>query len=82
MDYFDSWRRWIRPLCLTMYFICVIVAFPMCLIELTKHDAPGYVQAWFIGGIFVMISVPISLWDILQHLVYYSHPKLQRHIIR
>ncbi|XP_076446128.1 transmembrane protein 184C-like [Babylonia areolata] len=82
MDVLRRWRRWIRPACFTLYFIGLIVALPLCTIELEREGAPGYVEAWFIGGLFVMMAVPISLWGILQHLVYYTQPDLQRHIIR
>ena len=59
-----------------------MIAVPLCILELNRKGAPDHVQAWFIGGIFVMMAVPISLWGILQHLIYYTQPELQRHIIR
>lgn len=82
MDLLRRWRRWIRPVCFTAYFICLMVALPLCIIELNRKGAPDHVQAWFIGGLFVMMAVPISFWGILQHLIYYTQPELQRHIIR
>ena len=30
----------------------------------------------------MLLTVPMSLWDILMHLIYYSKPSIQRHIIR
>lgn len=39
-------------------------------------------KAWFIAGIFVFLTIPISLWGILQHIVHYTQPELQRPIIR
>ncbi|KPP70365.1 transmembrane protein 184C-like, partial [Scleropages formosus] len=39
-------------------------------------------KAWFIAGIFVFMTIPISLWGILQHLVHYTQPELQKPIIR
>uniref|UniRef100_A0A3Q2D7M1 Transmembrane protein 184C n=1 Tax=Cyprinodon variegatus TaxID=28743 RepID=A0A3Q2D7M1_CYPVA len=39
-------------------------------------------KAWFIAGIFVFMTIPISLWGILQHLVHYTQPDLQKPIIR
>lgn len=35
-----------------------------------------------IGGIFVVMSLPIAFRLIIQHMLYYSKPKLQKHIIR
>ncbi|KAK7476950.1 hypothetical protein BaRGS_00031809 [Batillaria attramentaria] len=82
MDFLRRWRQWIRPLCFTLYFICLLIALPLCIIELNRTGAPDHVQAWFIGGVFVMLALPISFWGILQHLVYFTRPNLQRHIIR
>ncbi|KAL8576338.1 hypothetical protein ACOMHN_048905 [Nucella lapillus] len=82
MDVLRRWRQWIRPACFTLYFICLMVALPLCILEMNRKGAPDHVQAWFIGGLFVMMAVPISFWGILQHIVYYTQPELQRHIIR
>ncbi|XP_075055084.1 transmembrane protein 184C isoform X2 [Mixophyes fleayi] len=41
-----------------------------------------HTKAWFIAGIFVLMTIPISLWGILQHLVHYTQPELQKPIIR
>ncbi|MPC19806.1 Transmembrane protein 184C [Portunus trituberculatus] len=42
----------------------------------------GFTIAWLIGGIFVFMAIPITLWEIVQHLINYTKPKLQKHIIR
>lgn len=52
--------------------VCVFVCF-----QVGTHS-----KAWFIAGVFVFLTIPISLWDILQHLVHYTQPELQRPIIR
>ncbi|XP_059553876.1 transmembrane protein 184C isoform X3 [Myotis daubentonii] len=41
-----------------------------------------HTKAWFIAGIFLLLTIPISLWGILQHLVHYTQPELQKPIIR
>ncbi|XP_064123624.1 transmembrane protein 184C isoform X2 [Loxodonta africana] len=41
-----------------------------------------HTKAWFIAGIFLLLTIPISLWVILQHLVHYTQPELQKPIIR
>lgn len=46
-----------------------------------KSWAPHY-QAWFISGLFCLLSLPVTLYEIALHLEYYSQPQLQRHIIR
>ncbi|XP_071950957.1 transmembrane protein 184C-like [Antedon mediterranea] len=37
---------------------------------------------WFIAGMFTFVAIPISLWGILQHVVYFTRPDLQLYIIR
>ena len=83
MDWRRNWRLWIRPLIILLYFILALfVALPLCIIELNRADKPTHVQAWFAGGIFVLCALPISFFGMLQHLVNYTQPNLQRHIIR
>ncbi|XP_063413394.1 transmembrane protein 184C-like isoform X1 [Mytilus trossulus] len=83
MDLRRDWRLWIRPFIILLYFILALfVALPLCIIELNRADKPTHVQAWFASGIFVLCALPISLFGMLQHLVNYTQPNLQRHIIR
>lgn len=39
-------------------------------------------QAWFIAGVFVGIAVPISIWDVAQHMRHWYDPPLQKCIVR
>ncbi|XP_022324788.2 transmembrane protein 184C-like [Crassostrea virginica] len=82
MDFFHQWRHWLRPFVIILYLVLAIIALPLCVIELEKKNAALHVEAWFTGGIFVMMAIPISLWGILQHLVNFTQPNLQRYIIR
>ncbi|CAI9732327.1 Hypothetical predicted protein [Octopus vulgaris] len=82
MDLLLRWRHWIRPLVMTFYGVCLLVALPLCIVELHKAGAETHVEGWFVGGLFVMMALPISLWGILQHLIHYTQAHLQRHIIR
>ena len=45
-------------------------------------QAKAHTLAWFVAGIFVIMTVPISLWSILHHLIYFTSPELQKPIIR
>lgn len=36
----------------------------------------------YVGGLFVMGAIPISLYTIMMHLINYTAPYLQRYIIR
>uniref|UniRef100_A0A3Q1GXK1 Transmembrane protein 184C n=1 Tax=Acanthochromis polyacanthus TaxID=80966 RepID=A0A3Q1GXK1_9TELE len=77
-----NWRRWIRPLVVVLYILLLIVVLPLCIWELQKSEVGTHTKAWFIAGIFVFMTIPISLWGILQHLVHYTQPELQKPIIR
>lgn len=77
-----DWRRWIRPLVVVLYILLLIVVLPLCVWELQKSEVGTHNKAWFIAGIFVFMTIPISLWGILQHLVHYTQPELQKPIIR
>lgn len=57
----------------SVYFPCV---------SQNLHGMDGFTIAWLIGGIFVFMAIPITLWEIVQHLINYTKPKLQKHIIR
>ncbi|KAJ1216558.1 hypothetical protein NDU88_004159 [Pleurodeles waltl] len=77
-----NWRRWIRPLVVLLYVLGLLVAIPLCVWEMHKMKVAVHTRAWFIAGIFVLMTIPISLWGILQHLVHYTQPELQKPIIR
>ncbi|XP_069600143.1 transmembrane protein 184C [Ranitomeya imitator] len=77
-----NWRRWIRPLVVFLYVAGLLVAIPVCIWEMQKMEVGVQTKAWFIAGIFVLMTIPISLWGILQHLVHYTQPELQKPIIR
>ncbi|XP_015747983.1 PREDICTED: transmembrane protein 184C-like [Acropora digitifera] len=77
-----NFRGWLRPVVITVYFIILCVALPLTVWELHKNRAQIHVEAWFIAGCFVFLTIPISLWGILQHLVNYTQPELQRRIVR
>ncbi|XP_052314984.1 transmembrane protein 184C-like isoform X1 [Oncorhynchus keta] len=77
-----NWRRWIRPLVVCLYVALLLVVLPLCVWELQKSEVGTHSKAWFIAGVFVFMTIPISLWGILQHLVHYTQPELQKPIIR
>ncbi|XP_029615537.1 transmembrane protein 184C isoform X1 [Salmo trutta] len=77
-----NWRRWIRPLVVCLYVGLLLIVLPLCVWELQKSEVGTHSKAWFIAGVFVFMTIPISLWGILQHLVHYTQPELQKPIIR
>ncbi|XP_076340399.1 transmembrane protein 184C isoform X2 [Tachypleus tridentatus] len=78
----QRWRFWIRPVTMVTYGIIIIIVIPLCGIRLKKKGASPNDQAWLSGGIFVLMALPITFWEITQHLVHYTKPYLQKHIIR
>lgn len=77
-----NFRSWLRPVVISLYFVILCVALPLTVWELHKNRAQTHVEAWFVAGCFVFLTIPISLWGILQHLVNYTRPELQRRIVR
>ena len=43
---------------------------------------PVPTQAFFVATIFVLLSLPVSLYEIAMHLENFNRPKLQTRIIR
>lgn len=82
MNFAAHWKNWIRPLSAIIYFIAVTITLPLCVVEATRKDPPKHSKAFVIGGVFVFLAIPISLWEIIQHLVHYTKPYLQKYIIR
>ena len=46
------------------------------------HSNDKHEMAYTIGGAFVVATVPISLYQIFQHLSFFVEPKQQTHVIR
>ena len=38
--------------------------------------------AWFVSGVFVLLALPITFYEVAQHLENYRMPRLQRHVVR
>lgn len=74
-------RRWFRILwCLLA--VGLLVALPMIIIEFKKSHFSVKYQAWFISGMFVLMALPVSIYEVAMHLEYFSRPKLQIRVIR
>jgi len=41
-----------------------------------------HIVAWYSAGIFVILAVSLSLYEIFMHLANFSNPQLQRYIVR
>uniref|UniRef100_A0A2P2I693 Transmembrane protein 184C-like n=1 Tax=Hirondellea gigas TaxID=1518452 RepID=A0A2P2I693_9CRUS len=78
----SRWRLWIRPLVFVLYGAIILGVLPYIIYIMVQTGVNKFQFAWLVGGLFVFLTIPISLWQITHHLVNYTKPKLQKHIIR
>ncbi|XP_013109857.1 transmembrane protein 184C isoform X1 [Stomoxys calcitrans] len=78
----EEWRIWIRPLLIVSYGIFAIIVVPLLIINSLKDGFSRRDQLILIGGLFVLSAVPVSIWHIIQHVIHFTKPILQKHIIR
>ena len=76
------WRWWLKIALATVYALIVVVAFPIMIWRLIEANVEAHITAWFIAGMFVLLTLPIFMAGLVQHLTNYTRPDLQRHIIR
>lgn len=82
LTFFSQWRLWIRPFFIALYVILIVVLVPVIVTRSLNNGFSQSEQASLIGGGFVLLAIPISIWQITQHIVHYNKPSLQKHIIR
>ncbi len=51
-------------------------------VDLYRNGTQPHLLAWFSGGMFVLMAIPLALYEIFMHLVWYVQPNSQRYIIR
>jgi hypothetical protein len=63
--------------------VCVVVAavFP-AVYEMHRKKYERHVIAWFVGGVFAGLAVLLAVHQILQHLIHYRQPLLQKYVVR
>lgn len=62
--------------------VATLSALPWMVVEFKKADYSVHYQAWFIAGIFVILAVSASIYEVAMHLEYYNRPKLQLRVVR
>ncbi len=78
-----SWRRWIRPVVYVIYGLFVALAVPLIIIDVSRAEEENFKRTLAGVGFFAMvIAIPISIWGIINHIIYYTRPSLQIYIIR
>uniref|UniRef100_A0A1A9WHJ7 Transmembrane protein 184C n=1 Tax=Glossina brevipalpis TaxID=37001 RepID=A0A1A9WHJ7_9MUSC len=78
----EEWRIWIRPFLIITYAIFAIIVVPLLIVNSVKDGFSGKDQLILIGGLFVLSAVPVSIFHIIQHVIHFTKPILQKHIIR
>lgn len=82
VSFLKQWRLWIRPFLIALYVVLIIVLVPILIAHSINNGFKKSDQGSLVGGGFVLLAVPISIWQITQHVVHYTKPILQKHIIR
>lgn len=78
----QHWRSWFMPLVVGLYCVVLLVVLPLLVWELYREGTPDEFKAWFVAGIFMLLTIPVFLVGLVQHLLNYTQPHLQKHIIR
>jgi hypothetical protein len=60
----------------------ILISIPIIAYQMHKHKYEQLYIAWFIAGVFALLSIPITFYEVILHLENYRAPKLQRHVIR
>ncbi|KAI5733833.1 hypothetical protein M8J76_016556 [Diaphorina citri] len=75
-------KRCLRPLVFIMYSLVLLVLIPLLVLQAITDGTKKSSSAYTIAGVFVLMAVPISVWEIVMHTLHYTKPKLQKYIIR
>lgn len=78
----SQWRFWVRPIIICLYAAFVLIVVPIMIVNSLKDGFTRNDQLILIGGLFVLTAIPMSVWHISQHIVHFTRPILQKHIIR
>jgi len=77
------WRLWILPVLTGLYALLIVIIVPILLVNSIKNSKfKKQDQAVLVGGAFVLLALPIAFYEIIQHMIYYTQPRLQKYIIR
>ncbi|XP_047364004.1 transmembrane protein 184C isoform X1 [Vespa velutina] len=76
------WRLWILPVLTCLYALLIVILVPLLIANSIKNDLDKQNQDALVGGAFVLLALPIAFYEIVQHMIYYTQPRLQKYIIR
>ncbi|XP_033218476.1 transmembrane protein 184C-like [Belonocnema kinseyi] len=78
----QRWRLWILPVLTCLYALLIIIIVPILLTNSIRNGIKKQDQGALVGGAFVLLALPIAFYEIIQHMIYFTQPKLQKYIIR
>lgn len=78
----SSWHKCLRLLLILLYILFVIIILPWLIVNTVKDGFTRKRQMYLIGGLFVITTLPICFWHIMQHIRNFTKPALQKPIIR
>lgn len=80
--FYWTWQQWLKAFLILLYILCVIAVLPWLIVNTVKDGFTRKDQLILVGGLFVIVSIPLCVWHILQHMLHFTKPILQRPIIR
>ena len=78
----NRWRTWLIVVTALIYSIVILIVVPLLTFALYAIKAEAQFSVCLVAAIFVLLTIPIFLANLLQHLVNYTCPNLQAYIIR
>ena len=76
----SHWRTWLTVVVVVTYTIVLLVVLPLMIYGLYAVDAEATFSAWFIGGLFTLLTIPIFLANLLQ-VKLKGQPKFKFNVI-
>ena len=58
--------------------VVVHIALALSAWDMHRNRRAAHFIAWFVAGVFVLLAVPITFYEVAQHLENYRMPRLQR----
>ena len=58
--------------------LLILIAIPVVAYQMHKHDYEQLYIAWFIAGVFAMLSIPITFYEVILHLENYRAPEIAK----
>lgn len=74
-------RRFLRAIWV-LITLFILGSIPWMLIEFKRSAYSIHYQAWLVAGIFVLLAVSVSVYEIAMNLEYYNYPRLQIRVVR